>query len=52
MVTPTKNVILGGISMDMRSERLFLNITFDRVYDDEPSQMKSLGMVVPILTND
>ena len=38
--------------MDMRSERLLLNITFDRVYDDEPSQMKSLGMVVPILTND
>ena len=30
--------------MDMRSERLLLNITFDRVYDDEPSQMKSLGM--------
>ena len=27
--------------MDMRSERLLLNITFDRVYDDEPSQMKA-----------
>ena len=38
--------------MDMRSERLLLNITFDRVYDDEPSQMKSLGMIVPILMND
>ena len=38
--------------MDMRSERLLLNITFDRVYDDEPSQIKSLGMVVPILKDD